>query len=533
MSNSVSHAALPYPIKNARFTIAVPYLDADGDPTDPTTPDTEVSQDGGAFADAAEEVTTISGSNGLGYITLTGAETNNSIVGVCAKVTSGPKATIATLYPRVLASVGTGTLSAGSAGGGTLGTLLAYDVTGCFIMTTGGTGGGGTGGANNQARRIVTYNTSTGAFTVAPNWETAPSTDTTYSVLLPEGVTLGMLKTLNPATAGRTLVVDSAGLADANVVKIGPTGSGTAQTARDIGASVLISSGTGTGQLSVSSGVIAANVTQIKGTTSVGTAGYVGIDWAAVLNQDSIVSLSATTVATVTTASNMITQANVRTAVGLASANLDTQLAVIAGYIDTEVAAIVTAVNALPSASTIATAVWSKDLSAPAVAGTAADYLKDAAAMTDQFFTMTELDGGVYRFTTNSLEQSPSGASAEDIADAVIAAGSSIAYVGPVATGGDIEIIRGDDYSLAWTVTGWPTFVGATAVTLSLTLGGVTTEFTGSATSATGLLVELTPTQSASLAVGTHKGQVHVTLAGGDKITPLVISARVIQRVGT
>ena len=40
---------------------------------------------------------------------------------------------------------------------------------------------------------------------------------------------------------------------------------GTAQTARDIGASVLISSGTGTGQLSVTSGVIASNVTQFGG----------------------------------------------------------------------------------------------------------------------------------------------------------------------------------------------------------------------------------------------------------------------------
>ena len=39
---------------------------------------------------------------------------------------------------------------------------------------------------------------------------------------------------LAPATAGRTLVVDAAGLADANVVKVGPTGSGTAQTAGDI-----------------------------------------------------------------------------------------------------------------------------------------------------------------------------------------------------------------------------------------------------------------------------------------------------------
>jgi hypothetical protein len=45
---------------------------------------------------------------------------------------------------------------------------------------------------------------------------------------------------LAPATAGRTLVVDAAGLADANAVKVGPTGSGTAQTARDIGASVLL-----------------------------------------------------------------------------------------------------------------------------------------------------------------------------------------------------------------------------------------------------------------------------------------------------
>lgn len=43
---------------------------------------------------------------------------------------------------------------------------------------------------------------------------------------------------LAPATAGRTLVVDAAGLADANVVKLGPTGSGTAQTAKDVGAAV-------------------------------------------------------------------------------------------------------------------------------------------------------------------------------------------------------------------------------------------------------------------------------------------------------
>jgi len=221
MSNHISHASLPYPIKNARYTLEYVGLDADGDPTDPTTPDTEISQDGGAFADAAEEVTTISGSNGSGYITITGAETNNSLVWACMKVASGPKATVFTLRPRNLAIVGSGTLSAGSAGGGTLGTLLAYDVTGCFIRTTGGTGGGGTGGANNQARRIITYNTSTGAFTVSPNWETTVSTDTTYDVLLPEGVTLGMLKTLNPTTAGATLDVNATGEAGIDWANVG------------------------------------------------------------------------------------------------------------------------------------------------------------------------------------------------------------------------------------------------------------------------------------------------------------------------
>ncbi len=37
-----------------------------------------------------------------------------------------------------------------------------------------------------------------------------------------------------PATSGRSMVVDASGLVDANMVKAGPTGSGTAQTAGDI-----------------------------------------------------------------------------------------------------------------------------------------------------------------------------------------------------------------------------------------------------------------------------------------------------------
>lgn len=72
---------------------------------------------------------------------------------------------------------------------------------------------------------------------------------------------------LAPATAARTLVVDASGLADANAVKVGPTGAGTAQTARDLGASVLLSSGSGAGQLDFTSGVVKANATQWLGGT--------------------------------------------------------------------------------------------------------------------------------------------------------------------------------------------------------------------------------------------------------------------------
>jgi len=67
-------------------------------------------------------------------------------------------------------------------------------------------------------------------------------------------------------TAGVTLVADQA----VNATKIG----GTTQTGRDLGTSVLISSGTGTGQLSVASGVIKASLEQILGTALTETSGY-------------------------------------------------------------------------------------------------------------------------------------------------------------------------------------------------------------------------------------------------------------------
>jgi len=115
---------------------------------------------------------------------------------------------------------------------------------------------------------------------------------------------------LKPATGGRTLVVDASGLADANMVKCGPTGSGTAQTARDIGASVLLSSGTGTGQIDFTSGVVKANLAQILGTALTETAGQIAAAFKKFFNiatpaatMDHLILVD--TVTTATTATNL------------------------------------------------------------------------------------------------------------------------------------------------------------------------------------------------------------------------------------
>src|SRR5262245_9513255 len=115
MANSATHAALPYPIRGCRFTVPIPYLDATGAPTDPVTPDTEISQDGGTYADCFEEETTIAGANGSAYLTLTGDELDASLVFLAAKVSSGPKNTLLVLQPRVLPLVRSATAVGGAA----------------------------------------------------------------------------------------------------------------------------------------------------------------------------------------------------------------------------------------------------------------------------------------------------------------------------------------------------------------------------------------------------------------------------------
>jgi hypothetical protein len=86
------------------------------------------------------------------------------------------------------------------------------------------------------------------------------------------------------ATADRTATIfstDAAKVVLAPPIEVGRPEvntthlAGTAQTGRDIGASVLLSSGTGTGQLDFTSGVVKSNLAQILGTVLTETAGQI------------------------------------------------------------------------------------------------------------------------------------------------------------------------------------------------------------------------------------------------------------------
>ncbi len=167
------------------------------------------------------------------------------------------------------------------------------------------------------------------------------------------------------------MAIDGNGRMD--IVKI----SGTTQTARDIGASVLVSAGTGTGQLDITSGRIKADVAYFGGSAGTFTGGrpevnashVAGTAWASgaitagAFAADSITAsaIAADAIGSSELATSAVTEiqsglstldaAGVRTAVGLASANLDTQLGAIAGYIDTEVGAIYSRIGAPAGAS--------------------------------------------------------------------------------------------------------------------------------------------------------------------------------------
>ncbi len=381
MANHVSHACFDFIVKGARFTFPVPYLDADGDPTDPTTPDTEVSKDGAAFADMTEEVTTISGSNGMGYVTLTGDETNCTLLAVAAKVASGPKATLLRGSTRTFPSIRTGTAQAGAAGTITLdSSASAVDdyYVGCIVKTTGGTGGGGgSGSLGNQARMITDYVGSTKVATIEPNWETTPDSTTTFAVLLTDlAYNLGGsdLATINTkldtiddfldteiaAIKAKTdnLPADPADASDiaASFATINTTLQGLILTNGTIGSTGNDTTHLHLDGLTYGDDEINSYLLVIRDVSESEYHARWITDWVLATELATIATLPFTPedatdtywllpIRADVTGGSGLDAAGVRAAIGLASANLDTQLSTLDDFLDTEVAAILAAVD--------------------------------------------------------------------------------------------------------------------------------------------------------------------------------------------
>ena len=94
--------ALPVPRKNAAFRLYLGVYDTSGNIITGgiTGADSEVSKDGGAFADCTNEFTEI-GTSGVGYLELTSTEMNADSVVVTLKVTNTDAVdNLVTLYPE-------------------------------------------------------------------------------------------------------------------------------------------------------------------------------------------------------------------------------------------------------------------------------------------------------------------------------------------------------------------------------------------------------------------------------------------------
>jgi len=176
------NAALPYPVYGVPWAMAVPILDADGDPvTSAAGLDCEISKNADTMADIAGTESEIG--NGQYLLTFTAADmTADVIAGTLKTSTAGAKSTQFSLYPRKLVKLRSGTAQGGAVGYITLDADAGATDNlwnGCLcVATIDGTV---------EARVISDYTGSNKQAAVVPNWNTAPDSDDTFDIYLPQG----------------------------------------------------------------------------------------------------------------------------------------------------------------------------------------------------------------------------------------------------------------------------------------------------------------------------------------------------------
>lgn len=307
-----SSDAKPVPIKNTAYRVTFPIYDADGDlVTGATGLDSEVSKDGGTFADCTNEATEIATSSGIYYLDLTSTEMNADTVAVIVKTSSsGAKTTVFVMYPQESGDV-----------------------------------------------KVDVESIKTQAVTCAA------------------GVTVGAY--VGNATAA--LAVDASGRVDVSKM------SGTSLTARDIGASVLLSSGTGTGQISLASGAVTAGTVSDKTGYSLASAPPTA---AAIADAvwDEPISGHLTVGSTGATLADTSSDAHLTYADWENGGRLDLLLDAVKAKTD-NIPASPASTGDIVSAATIADAVWDEAIAGHASAGSTGEALSAAGSAGDPWST--------------------------------------------------------------------------------------------------------------------------------------------------
>jgi len=177
------NACLPYPVYGVPWAMALPLIDADGDPTASGAGlDAEISKNADTAADIAG--TEVDVGNGQYVLTFTAADmTANIVAGVLKTSTSGLKNTAFSLSPRRLPIIATGTAQGGDTTYCTLaaGTISFDDQFNGMLLVVDIDG-------TKQARIITDSTQSNQRVTVGDAFTTAPDSDDTYEIMVPEGV---------------------------------------------------------------------------------------------------------------------------------------------------------------------------------------------------------------------------------------------------------------------------------------------------------------------------------------------------------
>ena len=275
--------ARPIPIKNTAYRVTFPILDADGDlVTGATGLDSEVSKDAGTFADCTNEATEIATASGMYYLDLTSTEMNADCVAVIVKTTtSGAKTVPIVLYPQESGDIKVDVQSYG----GTAGTFASG----------------------------------------------RPEVNTTHAA----GTAWGS-GAITAASIAADAITDAKVASDVTIASVtGAVGSVTGAVGSvtgNVGGNVVGSVASVTAGVTLAASAVQAIWDAL--TTALTTVGSIGKRLA-----DNIDAAVSTRLATASYTAPL-DAAGTRSAVGLASANLDTQLTAIDDFLDTEVAAI-------------------------------------------------------------------------------------------------------------------------------------------------------------------------------------------------